>query len=65
MHAITCQRCGKSVIIAGHFGRPPAYCGKECRNAEYAARQRVRRQRHNAEVAHLRERVAALTAAAA
>ncbi len=60
-----CAQCSQEMDLAGHIGRPPYYCGTECRRAGRAAEERLRRAQRAAEIERLRQRVAMYEAALA
>jgi hypothetical protein len=53
----SCDHCRAVINLDGRVGRPPIYCGPECRRAGYAASERARRERRKREIARLRELV--------
>jgi len=60
-----CVECGETIDLTGRVGRPPFYCGIDCRRTGRAAEERHRRTQRSAEIDRLREIVARYEAIAA
>jgi hypothetical protein len=60
-----CAQCAAPIDLDGRPGRPPVYCGPECRRRGYAASERLRREARKAEIARLRALVTKYEAALA
>jgi hypothetical protein len=60
-----CAHCAAPIDLDGHVGRPPLYCGPECRRRGYAASERLRREARKREIARLRALISRYEAALA